>query len=455
MADQEQLDFLLKCSLNDDIDEWNKFRMINREKLDFRSVNLRSVNLRSADLRHVDLRYATLCSADLKNADLRYADLRYTNLSSADLSSADLSDADLSYSGLNDADLSYARLINAKIVKSELTFSRLSGANLTDADLYKVNIVNADLHGTNLSNSNLVYSYLSNCNFSKTNLGNANLFNANFSHSNLYDTNFTKANMTGVVLFNTAREEWNIEGVKCFYVYTDQYMKMRFPTEREFRDGEFEEHFTSLPSFSISCKNQDDLNFAINISNSFNDETEFAYNLKLKSIDVPLGQATFTILNKDDIEKVSTLIKRLCKRCLELKASNKTLKSLIKETMMDGKSVTINNNGNVEQQQIGDNNTQTMTKTVINNYYQPKPDQIKKVEAEINSAPDSEVPQNIKTKLLDKLKECLVEEGKGILKEKLADLSKVATGFLGTVGLQKLPEFVAFLSDAGVLELMN
>jgi hypothetical protein len=50
------------------------------------------------------------------------------------------------------------------------------------------------------------------------------------------------------MLWGTARDDWEIKGVKCKYVFWDEDGKQRSPKDRDLKPGEFERLYAALPS---------------------------------------------------------------------------------------------------------------------------------------------------------------------------------------------------------------
>jgi len=272
------------------VEVWNKWREDNPDvepdlmRANFSGANLIEADLNATNLDGADLSGASLSSADLSGASLTGADLtrthlfgavlkganlRIANLRKSDLSIADLSGASLSGASLSGAKLSGANLSGATFIKAYLNGALLSGALLSGASLNKASLSGANLRGANLSNAALFKADLSGSLLSGTNLNRANLqkatlqgadlteaslmeadlSKANLQEADMISANLTNANITGVCLFGTARDNWKIDGIKCDYIYFDSERKDRIPTDRDFRPGEFEELYRSLPTF--------------------------------------------------------------------------------------------------------------------------------------------------------------------------------------------------------------
>jgi hypothetical protein len=77
----------------------------------------------------------------------------------------------------------------------------------------------------------------------------ATLTGADLRGVTLIHTHLSYAILTGAYLYGTARDNWQIDGVTCNWVYWDEYKEVRVPKDRDFRPGEFEELYKQLPSF--------------------------------------------------------------------------------------------------------------------------------------------------------------------------------------------------------------
>jgi hypothetical protein len=118
MADQEQLDILLKQG----VQAWNEWRKEHPEiRPDLRDATLNGANLRDANLR----------DATLNGANLRDANLGRASLYGADLSDADLSDATLAGVDLRDVNLRYVDLSGANLNKAHVGHTSFGSVDLS------------------------------------------------------------------------------------------------------------------------------------------------------------------------------------------------------------------------------------------------------------------------------------------------------------------------------------
>ena len=152
------------------------------------------------------------------------------------------------------------------------------------------------LNGKNLKGARLVNFDLSSLDLRGTDLRQANL---------------SGANITGAKLYNTARENWIIDGIRCEYVYWDEAGEQRTPPDRDFRPGEFEELYKQLPTFEYIFEQgftpldpliMDRVVQAVN-------ERHKEFSLELVNFD-KRGQphATFTVCHIEHVEKAKQQI---------------------------------------------------------------------------------------------------------------------------------------------------
>ena len=125
-------------------------------------------------------------------------------------------------------------LLGANLISEDLSGADLSGADLRAANLFGAKLIGANLSGANLKAALLYLSDLS---------------GADLTEARMISTDLVGANITGAFLYGTARDNWNIKGIKCDYIYFDKKGKERTPKDRDFRPGEFEELYKALPTF--------------------------------------------------------------------------------------------------------------------------------------------------------------------------------------------------------------
>ena len=180
----EHLKVILDAINKKDISIWNRWREANREII----PDLKGIYLCGDDFEE-----ECLIGVNFYNTDLKFAALHKANLIRSNLSKANLFSSDLSYSNLYN--------VNCKE-------STISESNLIHADLKEADLRDADLHG-----------------------------------SVIMGTNLSKALLGGANLFKTQIINCTLTGVMCDYIYIDLQWQERFPKDRDFMKGEFEEIF--------------------------------------------------------------------------------------------------------------------------------------------------------------------------------------------------------------------
>jgi len=118
---QEQYDILMRCSQQQNINEWNNYRAehpgvrIHLQNADLRNAALEGAKLSGADLEGAQFEGANLFAADLKKANLKKANLERANLWGATLCEADLEGASFASADLENSDLRGANLDKANL----------------------------------------------------------------------------------------------------------------------------------------------------------------------------------------------------------------------------------------------------------------------------------------------------------------------------------------------------
>jgi len=215
--------------LRGEIRSWNRWRNENPNiQPDLRGADLTGMLLRRLNLRGADLSGANVSRIDLPGADFRGADLCGTILSGANLSHGRLSNVNFCRADLSKTDLSEADLSGANLTSANLNWAGVRHTDLRRASLQRANLSEADLWGANLEE--------------------AVLTDANLNYCCLVQSNLTGAVLTGAMLWGSARDDWQIKGVKCEYVYWDEEGKQRSPKDRDLEPGEFERLYASLPT---------------------------------------------------------------------------------------------------------------------------------------------------------------------------------------------------------------
>lgn len=139
-------------------------------------------------------------------------------------------------------DLKGINLIGANLIGINLTGADLSGADLSKANLSSSELSGVILDGAALVETKLIHATLFNCG-----LGKANLQNANLDGAVLINASLSLATLTGAIIRGISKTDWNIEDIKCDYVYLDQEGKTREPIEGFYDPGEFEKLYRYSP----------------------------------------------------------------------------------------------------------------------------------------------------------------------------------------------------------------
>lgn len=105
-----------------------------------------------------------------------------------------------------------------------------------------------DLEDADLRNATLRGTHLGGATLWRADLAGTNLHKAKLYHTDLVKTNLRCATITGAYLYDTARDNWVIDGIICDYVFWDLHGTQRTPKDRDFRPGEFEELYKYLPT---------------------------------------------------------------------------------------------------------------------------------------------------------------------------------------------------------------
>ncbi len=132
-----------------------------------------------------------------------------------------------------------------------LGYVDLRGAHLDKANMEGVRMKGAWLDGASMVGTKLACSYLSFASFSRVDFSEADLTDANLAECKLIDATFSRATLTGSLLRDTQRRNWDLRDVICECVYWDQSTP---PTH--YSTGEFEELYSQdrVVQFAIDGK---------------------------------------------------------------------------------------------------------------------------------------------------------------------------------------------------------
>ena len=312
MANKEQL-----AILKQGVAAWNKWREENPDaKIDlsgesFEDINMSGINLSNADIRGAIFLKCKLERSNFRNADAR-SSKRYstaTNFHCSDLTCSTFENAIFSTTILSDTILNGTSIMGVKEVNEDDPFIEFElpdffncyeNTILADSNVRKL-LMHGSAQGLSLERKNLQGAYLVKFDLRNTDLRGTDLRQADLS----------RADITGAKLYNSARENWIIDDIRCEHVYWDEAGKQRTPPDRDFRPGEFEELYKQLPTFEYVFANgftpldpliMDRVVQAVN-------EQHKEFSLELVNFD-KRGQphATFTVCHLEHVEKAKQQI---------------------------------------------------------------------------------------------------------------------------------------------------
>lgn len=114
----------------------------------------------------------------------------------------------------------------------------LRGARLDQADLRGARMKGAWLDGASLCGAKLDDAYFAFSSFAGARLVSATARGTNFREAKLIRADFSRADLTGALLADTQRRDWNLRDVRCEYVYWDS------ESATSYAPGEFESLFS-------------------------------------------------------------------------------------------------------------------------------------------------------------------------------------------------------------------
>ena len=133
------------------------------------------------------------------------------------------------------------------LIGENLVGINLIGADLSGADLSKANLSTAELSGVILVGATLVETIFIHATIYGGGLGRANLRNANLEGAALNGATLSNTILTGAIIRGISSTDWELENIKCDYVYLDQDHKIREPDEGFYDPGEFEKLYRYSP----------------------------------------------------------------------------------------------------------------------------------------------------------------------------------------------------------------
>jgi uncharacterized protein YjbI with pentapeptide repeats len=188
----------------------------------------------------------------------------------------------------------------------------LIGADLSGADLSKADLSTSELSGVILVGATLVETKLIHATIYGGGLGKANLQNANLDGAVLNSATLSLATLTGATIRGISTTAWNIENIKCDYVYIDQEGKTREPSEGFYDPGEFEKLYRYSPKIEhifIDEFTNIDILIMDKVVQEINEQNP-EYELKLDCFHARgKPRAEFVIRDIRDSEKIRAIIK--------------------------------------------------------------------------------------------------------------------------------------------------
>ncbi|WPD24013.1 MAG: pentapeptide repeat-containing protein [Candidatus Electrothrix scaldis] len=250
MADRKQLKILKQG-----VEAWNAWREEHPDaKIDLRRAELggfgtdwRGANFQNADIRGANFRFASLEGVNFNGANLGLYQGSRTHIYITCFDYSDLTGASFDNVFLDNVSFSHATLDHIPwrdvqgINEDDpewLDEHRFNNTILADRDVRKL-LVSGNVETIPLYEKNLQGAYLVEF----------DLRDQYLSGTDLRKANLSGADITGSILYNTARENWIIDDIRCDYIYWDEFGQKRTPSDRDFRPGEFEELYKQLPTF--------------------------------------------------------------------------------------------------------------------------------------------------------------------------------------------------------------
>ena len=265
---------------------------------------------------------------------------------------------------LREANLSGVVFRNADLRETDFYGSNLQRANLSGSILYGSNLLRGNLRRANLSRTDLRRASFNGADLSGADLSGADLRGGNLRTTYLIKTNLRKADISGAYLYGTARDDWEIDDIRCRYVFWEDKpwfssrgeehqweLEHRVPKDRDFRPGEFEELYKQLPTFDYLFEHGFTALDAVVMNRVVEavHEEHPEFELKLDSFQ-SRGQphVRFTVLHKEAIEeakrqlghKYETQIKLLeGQKDLLLEQFNNVIGQIVSRPQLQGQNI--------------------------------------------------------------------------------------------------------------------
>jgi|GEM_PF-2315912 len=335
-------------------------------------------------------------------------------------------------------------LVGVHLSQADLRNYDFSAASFDDSDLANVNFTSCDLSGANFYSANMDGVLMLHANayggrFRKAILSNANLAGTVFNAADLKG-----AILTGCKIHGIGRTGWEVEGVQCDYVYTDPLGSERFPKQKDFELGQFENIYKSYPLIDLEFHEKFDaltilmVNYAAIQLN--NEDGKFDFQVKEISAYGDIPTIKVSVRKKDQISEGTQLLKKRIEDLQQqLKIRDLDVKNLY--GLLDkaiSSPPTIQNTFNSEVsigQFVNGNNMELQNSSPsivsINNYHT--------LIEEIDSSELTEEEKSLGKQFLGEMKKNASTAAKEQVRNWVRSLTKK--------GLEQLPRFVEFLGQ--------
>ena len=236
VLDNKELDYLLERHKLWLEQNGSRGECLNMKKLDFRNYDLKNKNLSKAKL----------VSSNFSGLDLYNLNLSGANISKADFSNTNMTE--VNFSGINAPNTNFqeSKIINSNLRMGNFRTANFENSIVNDSFLERIILNQARLSNSDFSNSNLKMAK-----FKSAELRNANLSQTNISQTNFISANLENANITGAILWQVQNAYWNIENIKCDYLFIDETGKHRLPASGIFKNDEAKQYLNKTELLGI------------------------------------------------------------------------------------------------------------------------------------------------------------------------------------------------------------
>jgi len=231
--------------------------LLDRHELWLKENGLRGecFNMKKIDFRNYDIKDKNLSKAKLVSANFSGLNLDNINLSGANISQADFSNVSMRNANLSGINAPNTNFYQAKILNSNLKMGNFRTANFINAIVTNSSLERIILNQANLSDANFSHSNLKKAKLNKSILVNSNLRDTNISESNLISANLASADITGTIFWQVQNAYWNINNIKCDYLFIDELGKKRLPDTGSFQQNEASEYLNKIELLGVKKEN--------------------------------------------------------------------------------------------------------------------------------------------------------------------------------------------------------